>query len=286
MPRFEMPQKRSEIPSEEREKIEREVQFILDQHPEEIVGRWEKNLESLTPDRQLAYVQRMSEMRREALAPKPYESSNLVALDSVPTEVEELFGKRFNEAVENMDEVNRGYNGRIMAFADKAEYKDIVYKVLTRHPIGRQNDLLSEASYLADMHVAISDKEDSARVPKVHYIATRQNAKIMAMERIPGHSIDEITRNNMPIPADFDIEAAEKACITLVEILHAAGISHNDLRVGNIMLDLSARGSASAYVIDAGNASRLGQGERSKDAAMLANTFAVLRSKLNRSLAA
>jgi serine/threonine protein kinase len=264
------------------EDIEAEVHFILDQHPEEIAERWEKDIEALPLRSQLAFVQRMARRRREILAPKPYESRNLVALDTVPPEVEELFGKHFNEAVHDMSEIGRGYNGRILAFDDEEAYKDTVYKVLIRPPVGKQNDLLSEASYLADMHAAVSNSEESARVPKIHYLATRQNAKIIAMERVPGHSIEEIVKNKIPIPDDFDIDAAERACATLLERLHAAGIAHNDLRTGNIMLDLSARAGASAYVIDAGNAGRLSAGENSGDGSMLANSFAVLRAAQNR----
>jgi len=280
MPRFES-QNTPKLPTL-REDVEAEVEFILNQHPEEIAERWEKEIEDMLPRAQLSHLRRMAERRREALAPKSYESPNLVALDAVPPEVEELFGKHFNEAVNDMSEVNRGYNGRIMAFDEKEEYKKIVYKVLIRQPIGKQNDLMSEASFQADMHEIASKNAECARVPKVHFLAIRQNAKIIAMDRIPGHSIEEILKKRIRIPVDFDINSAEKACIALVEKLHEAGISHNDLRTGNIMLDFSQRGAASAYIIDAGNAGRLRAEERSSDASTLSNTFSVLRTAQNR----
>jgi tRNA A-37 threonylcarbamoyl transferase component Bud32 len=269
------------------EEIVTEIDFILDHH-EALRNKWEELIEGKPIETQLAQLEELAHKRREAMALKPYVSEHLVLLETFPEKAEILF-KEFEHSLEQTSrEVDRGYNGKIMEFVvPGAEEPNVVFKVLIRSPIGDQNDLLSEASHQADLHAFVKGyPEFGVGVPEVFYCATASNARVIAMQKVPGASIENIISEKMAIPADFDLESLKENLLDFVHELNETGFHHNDLREGNIMIDFDAApGQPRAYIIDTGNAKRVywkseeeHKFDKSLDPAMLMKAFESLRN--------
>jgi hypothetical protein len=235
-----------------------EIDFILDNH-EELRDKWEEIVEEMPIPEQLKKLNELAQKRREVMAPQPYISEKLMVVDEMPANVE----KFLNEAIHTLDkrsrEVDRGFNGRIMEYASKSEEPNVVYKILIRSPIGEQNDLLSEASYLADLYAFAQDQTDMrVGVPRPFYCATITDARIIAMQKVPGVSIENVIDQKLPIPKNFDVDALEKELTEFAERLNATGFYHNDMREGNIMVNFDAAPNEPyVYVIDTGNAKKI-----------------------------
>jgi tRNA A-37 threonylcarbamoyl transferase component Bud32 len=201
------------------------------------------------------------------MAPTPYVSEHLHVTNEIPPEAEVFFSEQFQKLFEGTQEVGRGYNGRVVEYVTKEgdsepQGNKIVFKVLMRSPIGHQNDLLSEASYLADLY-AIADKYHGPEigVPRPHYCASLTNARVIAMDKVPGASVEKILTEGIPLPDGYDINLLEEKLLSFVEHMHREGFHHNDLRTGNIMVDLEREDNEKplGYVIDTGNAKHITQ---------------------------
>jgi tRNA A-37 threonylcarbamoyl transferase component Bud32 len=234
------------------------IDFILDQH-EEFRAAWEKMIEALPLQEQLVKLEDLAAKRREILAPKVYISEKLEVLKDETPFTEALFNHVIDMVERDSEEIGRGHNGRIIEYRgeDKQTESNVVYKVLIRAPTAQQNDLLSEASYLADMY-ALSEKYEArdVGVPKPYYVATLTNARILSMEKLPGLSLEKIMESNIEIPPEVSLDEIEEKLLKFVNHLNQAGFYHNDIRPGNIMLDLERKNPnvPEVYLIDTGNA--------------------------------
>jgi len=261
------------------------IDFILDHH-ESLREVWEEKVQDLPLLEQLVKLEDLAAKRREMLAPKPYVSSKLYVLEDDTEFTEKLFNDAIKLVKEKSDEVGRGFNGRVVEYQGGPDADShIVYKVLTRAPIGEQNDLLSEASYLADLHaLSESHKEDSVGVPKPFYCATLSNARVIAMQKVPGLSIERIISDEIALSAEVNLDAIEEKLLDFVNHINESGFYHNDIRPGNIKLDLEIKDSAApiAYLIDTGNAkyhyTAQGNIDNSKDRVMLKQVFQSLKN--------
>ncbi len=239
------------------EEIIRTIDFILDHH-ESLREKWEELIEGLPLEGQLEKLETLAQKRREALAPKPYISEKLILLDELPAKAEALFSEAFHMLEERSQEIDRGFNGKIMEYVGSGpDEPNVVYKLLIRSPIGEQNDLLSEASYLADLaHLAEKYKDARIGAPQPFYCATITNARVIAMQKVPGLSIENILTRDISLPPDLDIDAIEHHLDLFIERINNEGFYHNDLRPGNIMIDLEREkpDAPLAYIVDTGNA--------------------------------
>ncbi|MDE1924896.1 MAG: hypothetical protein KGH79_01805 [Patescibacteria group bacterium] len=272
------------LSTEALEDINHRIDFILEQH-EPLRDKWESLIEGLTPPNQLNRLEDLARKRREALPPRPYISEKLLITKEVPEKARLLFEKNFQEVIAGTQEVDRGYNGRIMEYPDAEDDKKVVYKILIRHPIGEQNDLLSEASYLADLY-ALSQKNKDLRigVPQPFYCATLTNARLIAMQKVPGVSVENVLKQKLPLPKEYDLALLEESLLAFVGRINAAGFHHNDLRVGNVMLNLEREDSEPlAHIVDTGNAkwipsSKLkGEIDNTTDSVMIKKVVETLR---------
>jgi tRNA A-37 threonylcarbamoyl transferase component Bud32 len=131
--------------------------------------------------------------------------------------------------------------------------------MLIRIPIGEQNDILTEASHLADLDMFARQNRDlRVSVPEVFYCATSDDPWIIAMQKVPGRSLEDVITENIPVPKDFDFQKFEEDLFEFVRRLNDHGFQHRDLRVGNVMVNLEAKaGEPLAYIIDTGNAKHI-----------------------------
>jgi hypothetical protein len=246
-------------PERSTEEIIKEIDFILDEH-NSLRAKWEDLVADLPLDAQLVRLEELARKRREIVAPKPYISDRLEIMEHMPPEAEAFFSEAVRSIEKNSREIDRGRNGRIMEYhvPGQEEDQNVVYKILIRSPIGEQNDLMSEASYLADLHALSVEHSDlQIGVPKPFYCATLTDARVIAMQKVPGESIENIISNSIELPADLDIDHIEKELLEFVERINEFGFYHNDLRrLGNIMIDLERKDPSKplAYIIDTGNA--------------------------------
>ena len=127
--------------------------------------------------------------------------------------------------------------------------------MLIREPLTYQNDLLEEGAYQADI-VSFAEKNADLRigVPQPYYIATSSKGFVLAMEKLPGVSAEEISKKNIAIPAGLDLNEIEASLSGFVHRMNEAGYYHRDLGEGNIMFDLERIDAKApiAYVIDFG----------------------------------
>lgn len=238
------PQKRNQ------EDIGIRIDKLLNTFPEENHSRVLERIEGLSEDEQLQKLTQMARQRQEALKPR-YRSERLRTISSVPESVIRRF-----EQSRNQIEVGRGENGRVFEFQppEESEGGTSVFKMLIRPPMPVQNDLLTEAAYQADM-AAFADTHVDTQigVPHPYYIAVSDRGHVLAMEKVPGYSIEQSLRHNIPFPENFDYDRVQAALEEFVARMNREGFYHRDLREGNIVIDPDARpGNPIAYVIDFG----------------------------------
>jgi eukaryotic-like serine/threonine-protein kinase len=73
----------------------------------------------------------------------------------------------------------------------------------------------------------------------------------MAMELIPGRSLEQVFEDEAPLEASRVAKIASQICVALEEA-HALGLIHRDIKPSNVMLDRTGRIDESAKVLDFG----------------------------------
>jgi tRNA A-37 threonylcarbamoyl transferase component Bud32 len=240
------------------EEVVQEIDFILDHH-EQLRARWEELIAGLSLNEQLSKLKELAQRRREKTVKQPYISEKLRVLKELPPEAEAFFTEAL-QYINESTEVDRGFNGKIMEYQKPdGDEASIVYKILIRSPIGEQNDLLSEASYLADLYAFTeAQRELQIGAPRPYYCASLTNARVIAMEKVPGISIENILVRGIELPNTLDLDLIEERLHTFIERMNAIGLYHNDLRTGNIMINIYPDPSSPiAYVIDTGSTKRI-----------------------------
>ncbi len=78
--------------------------------------------------------------------------------------------------------------------------------------------------------------------PYCYHIDKSNGLSILAMETFEGIRLDELIRQKIAIPNDFDFEEAFSGLEQYIDVLNKEkGIRHNDLYTRNIILDLDGR---------------------------------------------
>lgn len=89
------------------------------------------------------------------------------------------------------------------------------------------------------------------RVPRPigHFYNKTQGRYNIYMETIPGNSLDDFRKGKAELPKEFDFDAFFADARQKVAQIHAFGIVHGDLNIGNIMRDTT---TGEAVIIDFG----------------------------------
>lgn len=111
-----------------------------------------------------------------------------------------------------------------------------------------------------DLHTAfynhLEPLDFSVKVPSPYYYCELGSHKMIAMEKLPAKSIDDLQRGYGSIPDWIDESMIHKFCDDLKQALdacHAAGLYHRDLHSGNIMFTQSPEPTnILGYIIDFG----------------------------------
>ncbi len=225
---------------------------LIQEFPTENQNRLEARIAGKSIAEQIAIVEEALKRRREILKRPRHVSSHLKMVERIPDTVFD----RFLHKDENQIEVGRGENGRVFEYrsAEDAE-NTVVFKMLVRAPMDDQNDLLEEGAYQADV-ATFADQHTPLRigVPKPYYIAASAKGYVLAMEKLPGYSVEEICGRNIPVPQHININEIESRLTEFVQRMNSVGFYHRDLREGNIMINFEPRDQDAplAYVIDFG----------------------------------
>ena len=235
----------------EQAELAERVETILDSFPEENRHKLLHRINGMSPEEQVAILQRDLEKRRHILQREPYKSDNLTTVEVPNSALENLFDQK-TESVE----VGRGENGMVFEYVrQETQRGGVVFKMFTRPTASFQNDIFSEAAYQTDVAAfAATQKDTRIGVPQLYYMMRFKKGYVLAMEKIDGYSIKDIFTNKIRLPDDFDYDAVENALEEFVSRMNAAGYHHRDLREGNIMIDMHPEDEAAplAHIIDFG----------------------------------
>lgn len=109
-----------------------------------------------------------------------------------------------------------------------------------------QSDFYEQAQKLAELHIG---------VPEPYYSSELGHDKLIAMEKLPAKSVDDILRGIGSLPEWFDIDRFCDNLEKFLNALHEQGLYHRDMHVGNVMIRQSIEEPADGwwgYVIDFG----------------------------------
>jgi serine/threonine protein kinase len=109
-----------------------------------------------------------------------------------------------------------------------------------------QGDFYEIANELSQYHIG---------VPRPFYMTELGHDKLIAMEKLPARSIEDILHGRGSLPDWFDIDKFCENLKRFLTELHARGLYHRDMHVGNIMVRQSPEEPEDGkwgYVIDFG----------------------------------
>ncbi len=203
-----------------------------------------------------------------------------IALDLIAERLRRTFEFRPIKAVEGveMDEVNlEGIRSILMRIKEEQELigdggdayvvvskneinnypPEICYKFAKQEktPRGR-NAMAQEAEIQGEFYAAARSMNDTRiGVPMPFYVTEMGNDKMIAMEKLPAKSVDDILRGKGYIPDWLDIDAFCNELLVFIEVLHEKKLYHRDMHPGNIMIrqsDTPPDDGKWGYMIDFG----------------------------------
>lgn len=153
-----------------------------------------------------------------------------------------------NEVLTRIEEIRE--QGRVIGDGSTARVficesdPGICYKIIT-------NDRVFRISTEQEMKLQDSALKH-ARVPKPLFCIRGKNIEALVMERIKGHTLQEIMEDDAELPEKFRFETAFKEIGQFVRKLNVNRIYHRDLAEKNIMIDEEGE----PWIIDFGKSAR------------------------------
>lgn len=180
----------------------------------------------------------------------------------------------------NQLEIGRG--GDAFVVIDKNEVRDlppeICYKFALNEstPRGR-NSTKEEAAIQGQFYDAARELSTSKiGVPIPFYSLELSGKKMIAMEKLPARSIDDILRGRGRLPSWFDADQFIDELQRMLAHLHQKGLYHRDMHFGNVMIaqteDLRPEDKW-GYVIDFGLSGYQQEEEFAYEKQVAGNTF-------------
>lgn len=153
-----------------------------------------------------------------------------------------------------------GEGGDAFVVVDKNEIREfppeICYKFAKAEqtPRGR-NPMSYEAEIHGDFYEAAKEISNMIGVPMPFYSTELGHDKIIAMEKLPAKSVDDVLRGMGGLPDWFDVDMFCDELKHVFDELHRRGLYHRDMHVGNLMITQSATPPEDGkwgYIIDFG----------------------------------
>jgi serine/threonine protein kinase len=133
---------------------------------------------------------------------------------------------------------------------------EICYKIAKAEitPRGR-NSMDVEAELQSIAYDALNSPSSRIHVPQPFYQTDFGSIKLIAMEKLPAKTVDDILRGLGAVPEWLDIDEFCADLEAALDVLHAARVFHRDLHIGNVMLSQATEPPTSGphgYIIDFG----------------------------------
>tara|TARA_B100000508_G_scaffold137106_1_gene130998 strand:+ start:84 stop:998 length:915 start_codon:yes stop_codon:yes gene_type:complete len=240
---------------------ERELEAILDDPEYDFIEAHPKNIEAInaaeTAVEALAIAKGLILKRLE----RTFKFDLLREVEGV--EVGEVNVEGILKTLESIkaNQQKIGEGGDAFVVVDKSEIKNLPPEVCYKFakdeetPRGR-NTLSMEASIHTDFYYAsLEVPEHGIGVPIPMYATEVGKDKLLAMEKLPARSIDDILRGMGRLPDWFDVDDFCDQLSEFLTAMHDRGLYHRDMHIGNIMISQSEElpeDGKQGYVIDFG----------------------------------
>lgn len=153
-----------------------------------------------------------------------------------------------------------GEGGDAWVVVDKNEIIDlppeICYKIFKQEATPRGRNSVVAEHDLQSVIYDILEENQSLRIkaPRPFYALEVGAEKILAMEKLPARSIDDLLRGRGTLPHWINIEQFCNQLELVLQCLHTKNIYHRDMHLGNIMISQSQidAGQPMGYLIDFG----------------------------------
>lgn len=197
-----------------------------------------------------------------------------------------------NEVLARMEEIREkgfliGTGSTAEVFMCKGD-PQVCYKIIT-------NDKVFRISTEQEMKLQDSALKSGARVPRPLFSIRGKNIEALVMEKIDGHTLEEILEGDADLPDQFKLEEVLDEISQFLKNLHESRIYHRDLAERNIMIDAEGK----PWIIDFGKSARAFSEEEAYDSNVInpiskkresihftkdMTNFSIIRNKLKQHL--
>tara|TARA_B100000508_G_scaffold138819_2_gene135660 strand:- start:9659 stop:10582 length:924 start_codon:yes stop_codon:yes gene_type:complete len=155
--------------------------------------------------------------------------------------------KGIKKVIDSIKENQRviGEGGDAFVVIDKNEIRElppeVCYKFAKEEKTPRGRSTMSqEADIHGEFYQAAGELEGSnISVPMPFYSTEIAQDKMLAMEKLPAKSIDDILRGMGSLPDWLDIDDFCEQLGEFLDAMHERGLYHRDMHVGNVMISQS-----------------------------------------------
>lgn len=163
---------------------------------------------------------------------------------------------------QNRQKIGEGGDAIVVIFKNEIRSipPEICYKfaIAEKTPRGR-NPIQEEAELHEQFYDIASQSESKIGVPVPFYSLEIGDKKLIAMEKLPAASIDDILHSKGIIPPWFDPDEFCTELRALLDQFHENHLYHRDMHFGNIMITQKLKleeGDKQGYIIDFGLSGR------------------------------
>ncbi len=142
--------------------------------------------------------------------------------------------------LQNAQEIGRGGDARVVI--DTSEVRElppeICYKFALEETTHRGRNMTEVEFALHEKFYATATKRPKAHigVPTPFYALETADHKLIAMEKLPAKSLDDLLRLGGHLPDGFDVQAFCDDLSATLDHFHKSGLYHRDMHLGNIMV--------------------------------------------------
>ncbi|MBO1330972.1 serine/threonine-protein kinase [Streptomyces sp. VRA16 Mangrove soil] len=129
-------------------------------------------------------------------------------------------------------ELGRGGMGVVWEAYDRAERRRLALKLLASRRPGVERTTL-ERRFLREAR--LTSRLNHPGIPTVHDHGSHEGELFLAMDLVPGHSLDAVLKHEGPLAIE-DAAAVARSAAEVLAYAHGQGIVHRDLKPSNVMV--------------------------------------------------
>lgn len=182
------------------------------------------------------------------------ESENIIEVSTNIDTVEVLIKKLETEG----KEIGRGGDAVVLVDDPALGLSDrgVCYKIALEEVVKRgRNSIRTEVAIQNEFYTLAKQRDSIIGVPKPHFEFEAGSMKLIAMEKLPAASVDDILRGRGRVPEWLDVDVFCDELKAFLDEAHKRGLYHRDMHRGNVMITQSVTPAEKGYwgyVIDFG----------------------------------